>query len=197
MRLDRPRHDQQAARILVDPVHDAGPRDQSQLRVMGQERVLQGARGIARTGMHHQPHRLVEHQQVAVRIPHVERDLLRHDGVIDGQLCPDVHAFPAEDLVTGARLAPVDLDRPVLDPAGEARARILRQRLGEDGIEPYAARGLGENQDVFANFRGHQGVCSGAEWRFRYTLTFPRAWIRTRCPCSRPLTHASLPGGSC
>ena len=43
---------------------------------MGDQGIDQGAVGIARRGMHHQPRRLVDHDQVLVLVNHVERNIL-------------------------------------------------------------------------------------------------------------------------
>ena len=62
----RARHDQQAARVLVEAVHDAGARQRGEPGVECEQRVLQGPIRIAGARMHDQPGRLVDHEQVLV-----------------------------------------------------------------------------------------------------------------------------------
>ena len=76
--------DQEAARVLVEPVDDAGARHLLQLRRMMEERVQQRARPVAGARMHDEPRRLVDDEQSLV---------LGDDGKRDrfGQRC----RFPA------------------------------------------------------------------------------------------------------
>ena len=66
MRLGRARHDQQAAGVLVEPMHQPGARHARQRRIVRQQRVLQRVLAIAGARMHHQARRLVQHQQRAI-----------------------------------------------------------------------------------------------------------------------------------
>ena len=68
--------DQQAAGVLVEPVHDAGALYAADARqaiaAMGDEGIDQGARLVAGAGVNHQPCGLVDHDQVLVFIDHGE-----------------------------------------------------------------------------------------------------------------------------
>ncbi len=71
-------HDQQPARVLVEAVHDAGPRHAADARqalaAMGDQRVDERAVRVARARMHDEPRRLVDDDQRVVLVDHVERD---------------------------------------------------------------------------------------------------------------------------
>src|SRR5207237_1266270 len=60
VRFGRARHDQEATRTLVEPVHEARARQQGELRIERQKRVLQRMPSVARAGLHHQSRRLVD-----------------------------------------------------------------------------------------------------------------------------------------
>ena len=79
VRFERARDDHQAARVLVEPMHDARPRHLRELRVEVQQRVLQRAGRVAGAWMHDQPGGLVDHEDVAVLVDDVQLDLLRRD----------------------------------------------------------------------------------------------------------------------
>ena len=74
--LQLPGDEQQSAGVLVEAVHDARPRDGGQAGIIVEQRIGQGACGIAGTGMHHQPRGLVDDQQGPVFIDDFEIDLL-------------------------------------------------------------------------------------------------------------------------
>jgi hypothetical protein len=59
-------------------VDDAGARQQLQRRVAEQQGVDQGPVRIAGAGMHHQPGRLVDHEDVFILVQDVQRDVLGH-----------------------------------------------------------------------------------------------------------------------
>ena len=79
VRLERARHDQQPAGVLVDAVHEAGARHALELRVMREQRVLQRVLAIARARVHHEPRRLVDHDDRGVLVHDVERQLFGGD----------------------------------------------------------------------------------------------------------------------
>ena len=79
VRFERASDDHQPAGVLVEPMHDAGPRHLRELRVQVQQRVLQRAGRVAGAWMHDQPGRLVEDQDVPVLVDDVQLDLLRLD----------------------------------------------------------------------------------------------------------------------
>ncbi len=72
--------DQQAAGILVEPMHDAGAplaADAGETRAaMGDQGVHQRATTVARRRMHHEPGGLVDHDHVAVLVNDMQRNFL-------------------------------------------------------------------------------------------------------------------------
>jgi hypothetical protein len=66
--------------VLVQPVHDAGPAHPAdageRAAAMGDQRIDQRTGLVARRGMHHQPLRLVEDDDVVVLEHDVEGDIL-------------------------------------------------------------------------------------------------------------------------
>ena len=73
-------HDQQAARILVDPMHDTRAFLAAHAREiaaeMMQQRVDQRSARGARGRMHHHARRFVHHDQIVIFIADIERDVL-------------------------------------------------------------------------------------------------------------------------
>ena len=70
----------QPGRVLVEPVHDAGPAhpaDAGQAgAAMGDQRVDQRAGLVAGRRMHHEALRLVDDDDVVVLVDDIERDIL-------------------------------------------------------------------------------------------------------------------------
>jgi len=58
VRLWSARHHQKPARILVEPMNDAGARHPVERRIEGEEAILQGIACITGSGMHHEPPRV-------------------------------------------------------------------------------------------------------------------------------------------
>ena len=73
------RHHHQPGRVLVQPVHDAGPPHAADAgkagAAMGDQRIHQRAGFMAGGRMHHQPLRLVDDDEVVVLIDDIERDI--------------------------------------------------------------------------------------------------------------------------
>ena len=143
------RHHHQAGGILVQPVHDAGalhPADARKARAaMRDQRIDQRAGRVSGGRMHHQPLRLVDHDQGVVLVHDIERDVL-------GLLAPPARpagsrraiVVPGVDAVARiADRASVDRHRAGQDQRFEARAREFRV-LREQTVEPLALRGGGD-----------------------------------------------------
>ena len=141
MRLIGLGDDQQSAGILVEPMHDAGPRhaaDAGEARAaMGDQRVDQRAGGVAGAGMHHEARGLVDDDERVVLVDDVEGD-----GLACGlRRCGGRHA----KLEAVARFDPVfrlHYGRPaqgnlaLFDQALHAGAAQLRQLRREKAVEP-------------------------------------------------------------
>ena len=134
------RDDHEPRRVLVEPVHDAGTRQFRELRVVGKERVLEGLVRIAGAGMNDESGRLVDDDDVRVLPGDRERDVLRNrrDRVLVRRVERD--ALSARDDIARPRHAAVDAQLSGVDPALDARARILRQRVRQGLVETPAGR---------------------------------------------------------
>ncbi len=105
---------------------------------MGQQRVDERARVVAGRGMRDQPGGLVDDQQVVVLVQHGQRDALGDErGVHGGRLLPGDHVRRAQGLARLGRAA-VEPDVPLADQRLHARARQVRQRPGQEPVEPVA-----------------------------------------------------------
>ena len=134
--------DQEAARVLVEAVHDAGPlhaADARQARpAVGDQGVHQGAGRIAGGRMHHQASGLVDDDHVVVLVDDGERDRfsLRHRRLRWRHR--DCDCLAGVDALAGiADRAPPDRDFAGEDQRLEAGARELQMR-GEHAVEPLA-----------------------------------------------------------
>ncbi len=139
---DRPRfgHDHQAAGVFVEPVHNAGPRQQSGLLMVGQQAIEQSPAPVTRGGVNHQTGRLVDHQQVFVLIRHgqihglaLKSLALRRRAQLDAQKVTNA------DLArrTGDNLR-IDLHRTGLDQLLQIVAGEFGGQASQRPIEPLA-----------------------------------------------------------
>src|SRR5690606_8714974 len=155
VRFERLRDEQHAARVLVQPMHQARARQRLQLRRAMQQPVHQGAPEVAGARVHHEAGRLVHNQECLVLQQDTQRDRLGRAG--HGRLRPrlDDHPLPAADGFPRLRPAPVEGDQPARDPVLEPAARILRkhprQRLVETLARQLGGHGL---LAAFAHGRG-------------------------------------------
>ena len=149
LRFQRLGDNHQAARILVEAVHDAGARDVVQLRQVVQQGVEQGAAPVAVARMDDESGRLVEDEQRLVLIDDIERNVLgrRRLGPFVRRLGDaDLLAAPEFVLGLGERGAG-HVDAPFADPALQPAARMLRQQAGENLVETLPAA-VGRNGQV-------------------------------------------------
>ena len=112
MDLRRACNDEQAARVLVEPVHQPGTRHESELWIECEQRILQCMARIAGPRMYDQTCRLVDHQKGPVLEYDLERHGLRLHPFLHGQKCVDSHLLSAEDAVLTAQWPAIDLHRP-------------------------------------------------------------------------------------
>ena len=101
----RARDEQQAARVLVEPVDETGARQHRKLGVAMQQRVLQRARAIAGAGVHDEADGLVDDEQRVVGMDDGERDRLgsRFDGRFELGLERELLAAFEQQARLGAR----------------------------------------------------------------------------------------------
>ncbi len=137
------RHEQEAGRVAVEAVDDAGPVRRPTPRLAGERRRERRA-GVARHAVHEQAGRLHDDQEVVVGVD--DLDILgrerRCDGLGDGELDDRTGGHPV-----GTRPhLPVHAHRPGVDQAGGRGARAELGMLGEEPVEPRAAGVLGDDQ---------------------------------------------------
>ena len=166
---------QEAGRVLVDPVNDPGPgnsADSGQASAaMVEQGVDQCSVAVARGGMNDQPGRLVDHQQMLVFEEDGERDFLRFVvrrlGLGNGQ----AELLAARDL--GCRVAErgaAAVQRAGADQRFQPLAGERRKCVGEGAIQPPAC--MGRRQSHVDNLLppGHRQGCGAGAFRFQAGL---------------------------
>ena len=137
-------HHHQARGVLVQAVHDAATRQLGQGRIVMQRGVQHGAGAISCARMHHQPGRLVQHQQVFVLVDDVQGDGLRLQLHFGLKFSLQQDFFPATEQLAGRRHGAVQGHRAGLDPCREARTGIIGEHLGQRLVEPATCGGQGD-----------------------------------------------------
>src|SRR5262245_61491838 len=133
-------NDEDAARVLVETMHDAWARHAADARArhaadarearpaMGDERIDQSAVDIAGTRMHDEAGRFVDYDDGIVLVDHIERNFLSLRMGAHRRRNPDLEAIPRFDRVFHVlygRAAGRHVTLP--DQSLEARAAQLRQ----------------------------------------------------------------------
>ena len=134
---------QEAARVLVEPVHDARPPHAADARqavaAMGDERVDERAARMPRRRMHDEPGRLVDHDEVVVLVDDRERDRLRlrlgrrgrrHDERDARARARLERRIAHNGSSTVTRPSRISACRRLRDRSGKARARTRSSRSG-------------------------------------------------------------------
>ena len=130
-------HHHQARRVLVEPVHDAGPLDAAdageRTLAMVQERVDERAGIVAGARVDDEARGLVDHDQLGVLMHDGERNVLRLRAGGDGGRHLDHDRLAGLHLLRGARhhLA-VDADLPGINERFQTAARQIRRFAGLD-----------------------------------------------------------------
>ena len=137
--VQRLRDDEQSARVLVQPVHDARARDPAKLRRMVQQRVHHRTLPVAAAGMDHHSRRLVDDDQ---------RFIFENDGKFDGLraggglfrvgLWHHQNAFAAPEFLLGLCRHGIQENVPGAQPRLQAAAGMFGQQSRERLIEPHA-----------------------------------------------------------
>ena len=141
-----PRHYHHAAGVLVQPMHDAGARQLLQAGIAVQQAVEQGAAGMTRRRMHHQPGRLVDDKKLFVLVEQAELDGLRP---VEGlRALRDVQIQPVADryLVFGPGHRAVEQHLALADPALLATAREIGQQAVQRLVQAQSVLGGPDDQ---------------------------------------------------
>src|SRR5690554_4245289 len=137
-------HHHNAGGVFIQPVHNAGPGQVFHFRRIVQQRIHQGAVGMARRRVHHQPGRLVDHQQVLVFVHDIQRDRLGFPGNLHFRLGVQVQNVVHHDFVPGLTGFAVHRQRPAFDPGSQPRAGTLGHEFGRSLIQPPVAQLRGD-----------------------------------------------------
>ena len=123
----RARDDQEAAGVLVEPVHDAGARHLASAGSCASSAFCSVPSGLPAPGCTTRPAGLLMTMTLASSQTIDERHRLRprRHGVLDRRI--HAHQLTPGHGVAGPRDATVHADLPGIDPALQARARMLRQ----------------------------------------------------------------------
>ena len=166
----RLRDDQEAAGVLVEAVDDAGARHAGELRRVMQERIQQRAVPVAAARVHDETRRLVDHEQCVVLVDDRQRHRFgqeRHFPRIGFRA--DHDPFAAVDPGGRRRRAAVERGAAGVDPGLEPRARELRQRACQRGVEALP-RGVGRQRQ---RVRGRVARLRGGGGRHRDRIDGP------------------------
>jgi hypothetical protein len=125
-------------------MHEAGARHAPQLRVVRQQRILQGVLAVARARVHDHAGRLVQDDHARVLVDDIERQFFRGDGglLLDAGL--DAGRLAAGHEIARAWHEPIDPDRAGVDPVLDAGSGVLRKELRERLIEAPAGEFEGQ-----------------------------------------------------
>ncbi|MNN50120.1 hypothetical protein D3C81_1646930 [compost metagenome] len=174
MRLERLGHHHQAGGVLVEAVDDAAARHAGQLGGMVQQGVEQGAVGMPGGRMHDQPRRLVQHQDLLVFVDDVQLDILRLVLDLRVALGLQLQHGTTVDGVARTQHGTVDGQPAILDPASQARARMIGKDLGGDLVKTLSAqfgRHLGTQLNDFGH-GGHRGGPCGFGFSHRLVVKY-------------------------
>ena len=182
------RHDDQAGRALVEPVHyprshlTAGRRPTS---AAAEQRVNERARMVAGRRVNHHPGRLVDDEQVFIFIHDFERNRLRHGHrrVSLGNL--DLDDVSGRHSIRGIGSLAVDPDQATLDePRGGRPAQIVRV-IRDEAVEPecglprdYLTTGLRSRYPAIRAatpmlMAESATLNTGKKWKFTKSVTVP------------------------
>ena len=136
-------HDQQARGVFVDPVDDAGAllsADAGEtVAAVVQQRVDQGAVGMAGRRMHHHAARFVHNNDVLVLKDDVQGQGLGDQGQIGGRRELDREQIPGAHLVVFLHGRPVQADAAVLQQTLGAAAGQIRHSTRKESVDTLAA----------------------------------------------------------
>ena len=139
VRLVRARDNEEARSVPVEPVHDPRPVLLAARSLPGQP-VDERAARVARSGVHDDPGRLVDDEQVLVLVGNAERHVLRFDRRRRGLGRLELDLLPAlEAMALGTQLS-VDSHDTSGQEALSGRARADLGKLGQEAVEPCAGR---------------------------------------------------------
>ncbi len=158
-------HDQEAAGIFVQAMHDARASDTGELRRVVQQRVGKRAVAVAGSRMNDQPGRLVDDEDCFVLMHDLQRQRLRRKKS-GGGFGQRVHQDPlaAADLAARIRGRTGKQHAAGVYPGPDAAARMLGQELRESAVQPHARTLGGYGQRALGARRGGRVIIHGYVW---------------------------------
>ena len=137
------RRDEQAGRVLVDAVHDAGPplsADAGEtVAAVGEQGVDERAVLVAGRGVHDHAARLVDDDEVVVLIHHVQRQVLRYQLRGSGVRQRDDKRVARRGLIVFLHGCAVFRHRALREQSLGGAARELGQRARKESVDPLGA----------------------------------------------------------
>ena len=137
------RRDEQAGRVLVDAVHDAGPplsADAGEtVAAVGEQGVDERAVLVAGRGVHDHAARLVDDDEVVVLIHHVQRQVLRYQLRGSGVRQRDDKRVARRGLIVFLHGCAVFRHRALREQPLGGAARELGQRARKESVDPFGA----------------------------------------------------------
>src|SRR5262249_11198675 len=133
--------DHDAGGAPIQSVHDPGSEfaaDTAEIVHVVQQRVDDRAAAVTRPGVHHHAGGLVDHHDVGVLVKDRQREIFGDSSRFQGRGEFDLECLSGLDGRARADDADRTDDVPVFDELLNLRARSVRQRARQEGIEPYA-----------------------------------------------------------
>jgi outer membrane protein assembly factor BamD len=158
------RHHHQTAGRLVQPVDYPRPGQVGQRGIIVQQRIQQRPDRIASGRVHHQAGRLVNDQQIGVRVDHLQRDILGAIARLRLDRGIDAHGLAAVEALANLRNALVQADLSGTYPLLQAAAGILLHQLSQGLVKTAAAHRVGDGQPE-SNGLSHIAVIFGLYFR--------------------------------
>ena len=144
VRPEAARDHHQPGRILVQPVHNAGPRDAAEPGVEVQQRVDQRAVCVPGRGVNHQARGLVQHDNVFILVHDVQRHRLRSNlATLVVRLKIQLQRFIARKPCPGLYRGTIQQDPAVTDPLLQSAARVFREHARQCCVQPLSRELLG------------------------------------------------------
>ena len=129
------RDEQQAARVLVEPMHEARARQHRERWVEVEQRILQRARPVTRARMHDQADGLVDHEQRLVAVHELQRNRFGLDCDRRRELGCERELLAALQQRSRARRLARQRELARVDPGLQAAPRELREQRGRRLIQ--------------------------------------------------------------
>ena len=130
---------------LVQPVNESGAGYGPQSGIVREQAVEERSVAVARSGVHDESRRLVQHQEVGVFVDDGERSGLCLRALVALDRAADVDSLSSGDPVPGPHRRAVEGRRAGANPALDARAGVLRKDLRDGLVGPQSGERPGDH----------------------------------------------------